>query len=289
MSVAIAESRNGAASARSAKQEKVFVTPELAAEWLANNVSNRKLIPNHVSTLEAVLLRGEWALNGETLKFSATGRLLDGQHRLTACVKSGVGFWTYVVHGLDNATFDTIDTNARPRKASDILSINGKVSAHSLAACVKSLWVFSQTGQFYDGGCSAGFSPRICVEVLDRRPCVEHFVQSTHNNRVFGSASLLASLAYLFSCVDDSLSSDFVSVMNDGSRDLARPFNVLREALIARRMSSVRVGNRPLAFMAIRSWNSELSGDWIKKVYYKPNEDFPRIAGLDYDNLGKYV
>lgn len=290
MSISMCESRNGASLARSSKQEKVFVTPEMASMWLSQNTVNRKLIPNHVAALEAVLLRGEWALNGETIKFSSTGRLLDGQHRLTACVKCGVGFWTYVVHGLDDATFDTIDTNARPRKASDILSIGGKASPHSLAACVKSLWVFSQTGQFYDGGGgAAGFSPRICVDVLSRRPGVEHFVQLTHNNRVFGSQSLLAALTYLFSCVDDSLANDFVCVLNDGSAELTRPFNIVREALISRRMSSVRVGNRPLAFMAIRAWNSELSGTWIKKAYYKPNEEFPHISGLDYSDLSKYV
>jgi hypothetical protein len=290
MATAVVESRNGAAQTRCATQEKVFVTPEIASEWLARNEDNRKLIPNHVASLEAVLLRGEWALNGETIKFASSGRLLDGQHRLTACVKSGVGFWTFVVYGLHDATFDTIDTNARPRKASDILSIKGKASSHSLAACVKSLWIFSKTGQFYDGGGGcAGFSPRVCVDVVERRPSLEHFVHATHNNRVFGSQSLMAALSYLFSCVDDSLAADFVGVMNDGSNELARPFNVLREALIGRRMSSVRVGNRPLAFMAIRCWNSELTGDWIKKVYYKPNEDFPLIGGLNYEDLSKYV
>jgi len=290
MTIAISESRNGTCVGRLEKDGKVFVTPELAAEWLSRNGINRKLIPNHVRSLEAVLLRGEWALNGETIKFSKTGRLLDGQHRLTACVNSGVGFWTHVVYGLEDCTFETIDTTSRPRKASDILSIRGKVAAHSLAACAKSLWIFSQTRQFYDGGSAvAGFTPRVCVDLIERRPAVEQFVHNAHNNRVFGSQSLLAALAYLFSCVDDSLSSEFLHVMNEGSSELSRPFNVLREALIGRRMSSVRVGNRPLAFMAIRTWNSELSGTWIKKVYYKPNEDFPLIDGLDYENLDKYV
>jgi hypothetical protein len=289
MTIAMAESRNGTGAGRLEKDGKVFVTPDLAAEWLSRNGINRKLIASHVRSLEAVLLRGDWALNGETIKFSKTGRLLDGQHRLTACVNSGVGFWTHVVHGLEESSFDTIDTTSRPRTASDILSIHGKPSAHSLAACAKCLWSFSQTHQFYDGGGVAGFTPRVCVDLIERRPAVEQFVHDAHNNRVFGSQSLLAALTYLFSCVDDSLSSEFLHVMNDGSSELARPFHVLREALIGRRMTSVRVGNRPLAFMAIRAWNSELSGTWIKRVYYKPNEDFPLIDGLDYDNLAKYV
>jgi hypothetical protein len=289
MSVAMFEHRNGSSGIRSQKPDRVFVTPEIAAEWLSHNTGNRRLVANHVASLEAVLNRGEWALNGETIKFSSSGRLLDGQHRLTACVNSGVGFWTYVIFGLPEAAFDTIDTNARPRKPGDILSINGKLHANSLAACVKFLWVFSQNGQFYDGGKGAGFSPRVCMDILDRRPSLEQFVSLTHNSRVMSSPSLFAALAYLFSCVDDSLSAEFVNVIKDGSADLARPFNVLRESLIGRRMTSVSIGTRPLAFMAIRAWNSELSGTWLKKVYYKPNEDFPHIDGLDYTDLGKYV
>lgn len=290
MSSVTSHGRNGAASIKAARQEKVFVTPEMASEWLAYNDGNRRLIVNHVAALAAVLSRGEWTLNGATVKFSSSGRLLDGQHRLTACVQAGVGFWTYVVYGLDDSAFDTIDTTVAPRKASDILSIYGKTNAHHLAAAVKSLWVFSQTGQFYDGGGGAvGCSPRVICEVLARRPAIEHYVKATHNNRVFSSQRVLASLCYLFACVDESLSGEFLSVVTEGSGDISRPFNILRETLINRRMCRVRVGNRPLAFMTIRAWNSELSGVWLKKLYYKPNEEFPQIKGLDYAKLHDYV
>lgn len=45
---------------------------------------------------------GNWKANGEAIKFSSTGRLLDGQHRLRACVKEQVPFTTLVIRGLED-------------------------------------------------------------------------------------------------------------------------------------------------------------------------------------------
>ena len=282
---------NGKVCESGPRVEKVFVTPAMASEWLVKNVKNRNIVRDHLSALEQVLARGEWVLNGDTIRFGRDGLLKDGQHRLTACVNTGIGFWTFVAYGLDDDAFDTIDTNSRPRRVADVLTIHERVNSNALAACVKLLWVFRQTGQFYDGGGGrCGFSPKICMEILERRPSIESFVaRGIQSGRVFPSGSLLSALGYLFSCVDAAMADDLFTVMADGSRDVERPFNVLREAMINRRMTGVRMGTRSMAFMAIRTWNSEMSASWIKKVYYKPNEEFPVISGLNYDKLDEYV
>lgn len=283
-------SRNGVNSQVAQRVEKVFVTPEMAADWLTRNTTNRRLVKGHVESLEAVLARGEWMLNGETIKFSKEGRLLDGQHRLHACHNSGIGFWTYVAYGVDSDAFDTIDTNIRTRKASDILSVHGKEHATHLAACVKTLWLFGMTGQFYEGGGGHhGFSPKVCLDIVARRPGIQDSVARCASVRVFSSPSLLSALHYLFACANSEMAGEFVSVMADGSAELERPFHILREAVINRRLSIRRIGGRQLAFMAIRAWNSEMSANWIKKVYYKPNEEFPQISGLNYERLAEYV
>jgi hypothetical protein len=271
--------------------EKVFVTPEMAAGWLAKNVRNRSIVERHLLALEEVLSRGEWVLNGDTIRFGKDGLLKDGQHRLTACVNTGIGFWTFVAYGLEEDAFDTIDTNSRPRRVADVLDIHGRTKTNALAACVKLLWIFRHTGQFYDGGGGrVGFSPKVCLEILERRPSIESFVASaTNSGRVFPSGSLLSALGYLFSHVDQAMAEEMFKVMAEGSRDVERPFNVLREAMINRRVTGTRMGTRSLAFMAIRAWNSEISAVWIKRVYYKPNEEFPTISGLDYGKLDEVV
>lgn len=163
---------NGAGRRTGKRVEEVFVTPEMAAEWLTRNTSNRRLIKAHVESLALVLSRREWSLNGETIKFANDGRLLDGQHRLHACVKSGVGFRTWVAYGVESSAFDTIDTNIRTRRTSDILGLHGKENATHLAAAVKVLWLFGTTGQFYEGGgWQPGFSPKSVLGYSRKKAC----------------------------------------------------------------------------------------------------------------------
>ena len=290
MSALVTASRNGVSCVAAQRLEKVFVTPDMAAEWLRDNTRNRRLIKNHVGTLECVLRRGDWMLNGVTIKISAKGVLLDGQHRLHACVNTGIGFLTYVAYGLDDECFDTIDVGVRPRRASDVLSVHGiENSTHTAAAC-KVLWLFGSTGQFYEGASGRNsFSPKVCLDMLVRRPAIKGSVTKAATARIFSSPSLLAALHYLFSCANSELADEFISVLVDGSPELERPFHVLRESLIHRVLNVRRVGSRPLSFMAIRMWNAEVAGTCVKRAYYKPNEDFPLIAGLNYDRLGDYV
>lgn len=81
--------------------EVVHVTPELAARWLERNHRHRKIDPRRVRRYAKQMTAGTWSLNGKTLVFDAEGMLLGGQHRLTACVESGVGFTTLVVRGIN--------------------------------------------------------------------------------------------------------------------------------------------------------------------------------------------
>jgi hypothetical protein len=83
--------------------------------------------------------RGEWDLNGQTIKVSVDGALLDGQHRLEAVVHSGVTISSVVVRGLSPAARDTIDTGRR-RRLADVLAIEGYPDAIALATGVNALY-----------------------------------------------------------------------------------------------------------------------------------------------------
>lgn len=125
--------------------EVIKVGPDLAAELLDGNVANRPLSMVRVDNLAAAMLRGEWKFNGDAIRIAASGRLLDGQHRLNAIVKSGVEIECILVRGLPDDTFDTIDTG-RPRKASDILSIAGLKNSTVSAAAAKMWLLYKVTG-----------------------------------------------------------------------------------------------------------------------------------------------
>lgn len=98
------------------------ITPEYAAELLHKNLLNRPLNKITVDDYAAQMSKGLWKLNGEPIIISTTGNVIDGQHRLNACVTSGKEFQTLIVEGVDAATFDTIDTG-RIRTLSDVFNI----------------------------------------------------------------------------------------------------------------------------------------------------------------------
>lgn len=99
----------------------VRVTPEIAERWLKNNGKNRKLSIVHAKKLAAVMAAGKWSLNGQTISFDDQGRLLDGQHRLTAIVLSGVPVdMAVATEVVDERAFQTYDAIQLKRGASQI-------------------------------------------------------------------------------------------------------------------------------------------------------------------------
>jgi len=120
------------------KSEQKVITPVLAAKILdESNHNNRKLSKPKVKQYVDSMIAGQWVENGESLKFDIKGNLIDGQHRLTACVQSGFPFITTVISGIsDPSAFKTIDTG-RPRGANQVLQMAGFASSNAVAAAAR--------------------------------------------------------------------------------------------------------------------------------------------------------
>lgn len=125
---------------------EAIVTPELAKQLLDKNTHNRSLSESIVAKLVGAMKRGEWQYNGDTIRLSKSGRLLDGQHRLAAIERSGIPQKYIIVDGLEDESFTTIDVG-RGRTASDMLGIAGEKNTHTLAAVAKMNLIFLATGK----------------------------------------------------------------------------------------------------------------------------------------------
>lgn len=94
------------------------ITPEKAARWLELNEGNRNIVPAHVKRLAKDMARGVFATTNETVAFDLSGRLIDGQHRLTAIVESGKAVQMIVVRNLPEDARLWVD-QGRKRTLSD--------------------------------------------------------------------------------------------------------------------------------------------------------------------------
>jgi hypothetical protein len=113
-----------------------IITPAVASEYLLANTQNRPLNRAHVQFLADQMSRGAWLLTGDAIRFSINGRLLDGQHHLEAIVMSQATITTTVIRGLNEDTFNVMDTG-RLRQAGDILSIEKIENANITAAIIR--------------------------------------------------------------------------------------------------------------------------------------------------------
>lgn len=108
------------------------ITPDIAANWLEHNTKNRKISEPTLNKYVNALTEGSYRFNGDAIRFSVDGRLLDAQHRLTACTETGIGFESVVVWGIEPEAQITMD-RGKKRTLVDHLRIMGEQSTKELA------------------------------------------------------------------------------------------------------------------------------------------------------------
>lgn len=112
------------------KTETEIITPAVARRMLEANVGNRDLRPSTVEGLRLAFMRGEYIQTHQGIAFSASGRLIDGQHRLTAITMMPDGFKVamQVTRGLPEDAFKVLDIGVK-RTAGDVLNVSQGLAA----------------------------------------------------------------------------------------------------------------------------------------------------------------
>jgi len=121
---------------RQPRIELANVTPDLATYWLSQNRSNRSLRRAVWKAYARDMEAGAWKLTAETIKLSPDGTLLDGQHRLTAVVESGVTVSMFVAHDIPEDAQAAMDSGSK-RTASDALALTGYSHTSLIAAAAR--------------------------------------------------------------------------------------------------------------------------------------------------------
>ena len=119
---------------------KMIITPEIAQAFLSYNNKNRRIKKERVALYAQDMKRGQWKFTGDSIRLATTSTgeytVVDGQHRLLACVNSGASFESLVITGLDPSVFSVIDRGAT-RSNGDILGIAGFTNGTTVGAMVR--------------------------------------------------------------------------------------------------------------------------------------------------------
>ncbi len=264
--------------------KRILLTPEMATELLNHNGLNRPVSDPHVRRLVDQIKRGLWQFNGDTIKVSDAGEILDGQHRCWACVEAAMPIETIVVKGIPRAAFATVDTLRKPRGAADILSLNG-VTAHRREAAVALTWLVrwqrkpptlaSGSGQRVENSeieAAYAHHPNIVQAAQVATPCVRGFV----------SPGLIAFIYYIFSNRDHDLAERFIKTLESpAGLPISDPFFKFRQYLVSGNKERKKTAQVVIA-MAIKAANAAHAGKKIESLMWKNSgakpEIFPKIA-----------
>lgn len=246
--------------------EIVDVNPELAESWLAKNPNNRNIRKAVIDGYARDMVSGNWVLNGETVKFDPAGRLIDGQHRLSAVIASQTTVPMIVVRGVDATFMDTVDAGAK-RTYADSLRLQGEENTATLAAVVRRAVMWDRGARTNTG--SVKPTPREMNAFIESHPSVRTSadVASRLRSRILLPASVLGLCHWLFSPLDPDEADWFLARLDDGDGLASNhPVAVLRQRITKMRLSGGRVNETEALALAIYAWNALRAGETRTKL-----------------------
>lgn len=257
------------------------VTPAMAEEWLLKyNYHNRDLRRRKTDEYADAMLSGDWVFQGDPIRFAVTGRLLDGQNRLNAIIKSGTTQLMLIVRNLPESVFDRIDVGA-VRTKKDALQI-GQVAHYSRVASAVPV-----IDRYYSGGMSAGgfrtemTAHEVLTAVADEYSDLPELIEKLGATRPkCMQTSVFDGFAYVFYQIDAKLALEYARAIRDGIGTQSRPtWHYLRERLLANRLSkTAKMSRAQEAALFVKGWNFARRGmhDVVYKFGWSPQrEGFP--------------
>ncbi len=284
------------------------ITPQIARSYLGYNYRNRNQRDKGKREYSADMTQNNFDVNGDSVRFSrplAKGEddrvpegkpvLLDGQHRLEACILSGKPFVAYITYGLNPAVRRSIDKGIK-RLFSDDLKMAGEVNVNVLASLIARAYAYTHgdrhlTMKKIDMTNAQGLDffaehheLRRSAEIAVR---VHHdFLNSDIRQSVVGTAH------WLFMQADETAAPEFFARLGDGLIDDRRhPIYLLRRRIITDKMKKdnstrkdkVHVPDWQLLCYLIRTWNTMLRNELL--VESQKKTEFAMVGSSDHARM----
>lgn len=231
-----------------------MVTPERAEQLLALNTINRGISGGVVDKYARDMRAGRWRLNGQTIKLTTSGQLLDGQHRLEAVKKARRAFPAIVVEGVPESCLGSLDVGHK-RSLGEILRDRGEVNTASLASALRWLWMLK-----HEVILAANTSPTNgeMLDLLEENPKIRNGQKYAASLRDFMGSGITSALHFMFSEKSSDQADAFFDRLVDGIElTSTNPIYHLRERLIKIRASHrVRAAEAERVALAIKAWNA---------------------------------
>ena len=266
------------------------ISPEVAACMLEKNTHNRAI---GRQPLDYAMLTGQWVLNGDAIVFSEEGVLLNGQHRLTALVKTNTSADFIVARGIKREAQVTMDVGKK-RTLADYLKMDGFSDYTKVAAVTAALMrvdAFGLDSHFShrstcDWKVTLLEQYRFATTEYERRikPILRDSIAVAQEYKL--RIGLVAPLFEAFREVDENDFAEFASQLR-GLSTQCQPVQKLVKVLNENKVNDKSISYRTLAAYFIKAWNAYMRGEDIPWLRFRTGgatpESFPVIYKPDYE------
>lgn len=147
---------------------QVRICPEAAIVWMERNIGNRWKRQSGVEFFKAIIRRGEWQPDHtQSIVFSKSGKLIDGQHRLQAVVETGITIVARVETGVRDELREHLDTGI-PRALQDRVTFHGNLFTNRIVVQIVNFLACMQRYATEHGNRAARLTPAMAREVFSR-------------------------------------------------------------------------------------------------------------------------
>lgn len=259
---------------------RVLVTPEVAAELLKGNYNNRGISSSKMREYMRDMLRGGW--KGDVLdpiQISPEGRLVNGQHRLTAIVKTKVSLELWVARNVPDEHFSYID-QGKPRSVSDTMKSLHVLNNTSAAAMFRIL--HGMMNERYD---SRDFNNRDAEQFTqDYR---DHLIWAASlgvKARSWPTAGMVGAVCFLGGMSHKEKVEDFVQRLASGEMlKKGDPILTLRQRIERdthfKGRGKVLLSPGEYMPVVVKAWNAHARGKELHQITIKPEQGFLGVVG----------
>ena len=262
------------------------IAPGMAGVMLEHNIERNRTHRDKITKLYSrQMAEGKWEHTGEAIIFSRSGRLIDGQHRLRACVLAKTSFKTDVRFGMAEAAYDNIDTG-KMRSAGDIFKNHGYENWERIATASRFVAAYFDFGWKGKSGGFWGTAKELQEYIADHHPKLTDSLKVYEQSRKYNLPAPGAITAMHYVCKKRSIQTAdiFFSKLTTGLNidDANDPVARLRTMLIDIKTNAWRaeVNRVHVAALIVIAWNQYRGfGRKNGKIEWRQNdrtEPFPK-------------
>lgn len=276
----------------------VQITPDMAYMLLHDN-KNRNIKKVNLQKIAASIEADGWDIGISMLVFTDHGRLIDGQHRLKACIETETPIISIYSIVPDTAlAMRSIDRGAK-RSLADDLRLAGAPNSGILSTVIRAVYAYYQgatpetyfASEKYRSVVTDADYNRFYNEHRDEIDTIAAYTSKFYKQLRKNTASVMGPrvVSFLFTAlynVDSEESINFFSALS-GAKVAGCPDVILqlRQKFIELERMSATPAIRVVAAYVIKTWNAYITGEDLPQLTFRGGgahpEKFPKLKAVD--------